>query len=226
MVKAQKSHIFALGVGAAVTKPKRPPADGGFRIRPIPGEPIRQVRLHPREGFRQARGGTAPDRPRTLSGLGHRHQDGGRGRRGLPARPRVEIHRLDLDNPGAILAAAGSSPSDTGPRTETTNKKGVATFQWNPSNAGATSTVTLDEELKTGTRTWTPSARQSRHQNGHGSRPPCAEDSMPSGECHRSQPVREMHREGNRIRPGTIEIEKSATPRARRYSSFTRSPAW
>ena len=39
-------------------------------------------------------------------------------------------------------------PPSTGPTTATTNADGVATFQWNPSNAHATSTATFDETLK------------------------------------------------------------------------------
>ena len=41
-------------------------------------------------------------------------------------------------------------PPDTGPRVETTNEQGVATFQWDTSNATATSTLRLSEELQEG----------------------------------------------------------------------------
>ena len=43
-----------------------------------------------------------------------------------------------------------SSTPPTGPRTATTNDDGVATFQWKPSSANATSTATINEALKPG----------------------------------------------------------------------------
>ena len=41
-------------------------------------------------------------------------------------------------------------PPNTGPRMETTNEQGVATFQWDTSNSSATSTLDLSEELQAG----------------------------------------------------------------------------
>ena len=43
-------------------------------------------------------------------------------------------------------------PPNTGPRTETTNEQGVASFQWDTSNSSATSTLDLSEELQAGIR--------------------------------------------------------------------------
>ena len=53
LVKAQNSHVFALGVGAGRDQAhERAAVDGGFRVRPIPRHRVRQGRLHARRGFR------------------------------------------------------------------------------------------------------------------------------------------------------------------------------
>ena len=114
-------------------------------------------------------------------------------------------------------------PPKTGPRTETTNEKGVATFQWDTGNANATSTLSLSEQLQDGYE-FVDAACNVTQTTRRGSRirrrlmlpTPTGEVTVGPNQ-YASCTVR------NRIRPGTIEIEKNATPESSLPFSFSGS---
>src|SRR5262249_11225856 len=53
-------------------------------------------------------------------------------------------------SPGSYAWLQPEPPPSTGARTQTTKTDGTASFQWKPSNSGATSTVNLTETAKAG----------------------------------------------------------------------------
>jgi hypothetical protein len=97
----------------------------------------------------------------------------------------------------------------------------VATFQWKPENADARSTVTLEEEVQAGydfvdanCNTSAPTRRRRRLVRRVQTTSPSFEVIVGPNQYTRCV-VR------NRIRPGTIEIEKSANPQGNQEFPFS-----
>jgi uncharacterized repeat protein (TIGR01451 family) len=222
LVKGQGSHVFAMGVGAAVTTPtsaRRLTAISGFD-------------QYPQTNFALADYTLVQDFAQLAQALRQiaielcqasvtvtKVVDEGDG-----------VYRPD---PGwrftaSVSMSAGgyawlqpAPPPPTGPRSETTNKDGVATFQWKPSNASATSTVTLTEDLKAGydfvdATCSTSAPGKTPKRTIRRTTPQVGGVTIKPGEYARCT-VR------NRIRSGTIEIEKSANPQTAQQFGFSGS---
>jgi uncharacterized repeat protein (TIGR01451 family) len=223
-VKLQRSHVFALGVGAAVNNARsanRLKAVSGFEQ--YPGNPFGESDFTLEKNFAQL---AAALRQIVLelcesSVTVTKQVDEGDG-----------VYRPDpgWDFTGSVSTTQGgytwvlpAPPPNTGPRTETTDEKGVATFQWDTSNADARSTLRLSEELQDGydfvdatcnvTQT---TRRRSRVVRSQVVTTPVGEITVGPNQ-YASCTVR------NRIRPGTIEIEKNATPESSQAFDFTGS---
>jgi uncharacterized repeat protein (TIGR01451 family) len=121
-----------------------------------------------------------------------------------------------------VLPTSGTGAS----RTAATNADGVATFQWKPSNSTATSTVTLEEQVKPNFD-FVDATCQVNSINSSGTRrrvlrrqtntaTPRATATIGPGE-YATCTVR------NKIRQGTIEIEKKANPQSSQAFGFTGS---
>ncbi len=130
----------------------------------------------------------------------------------------------------SVAMSSGSStwiqpapPPPSGERSATTDGSGVAKFQWKPSTAGATSTVTLSEEVKPGyqfvdasctvvqpTRSSTRVIRRTTM-------------TQPSGTITVGPNQYATCLVRNRVTPGTIEIEKIAIPESSQAFVFTGS---
>jgi uncharacterized repeat protein (TIGR01451 family) len=219
-VKAQGSHVFALGVGAAVTDPlsaRRLTAESGFN-------------QYPPTTFSQADYTLVKDFADLAAALRRIAVElcGGS----------VTVTKLVDEGDGTFKADPGWSftadvevsegeyswvqpppPPASGPRSEVTNDSGVATFQWNRSNATATSSVTLTEEVESGYQfgNWDCQVTAGRRllSRVQGSAPVIELTVGPNQfvKCNAF----------NRIQPGTIEIEKNATPESSQAFAFTGS---
>ena len=223
LVKAQGSHVFALGVGAAVTTPasaRRLTAISGFDRYPgVPfgeadytlvkdfdalAEALRQIAIE----LCQA---SVTVTKLVDEGDGEYRPD-----------PGWEFTASVATKPGGYTWTQPAPPPATGPRTETTNDDGVATFQWKPSSAGATSIVSLDEDQQSGYEfvdyTCEKSAPGKTRRRVIGGRSLDKRIQITIGPNEYAKcTIR------NRIKPGTIEIEKEATPQGSRNFAFTGS---
>jgi uncharacterized repeat protein (TIGR01451 family) len=223
-VKGQGSHVFALGVGAAVNNARsahRLTAVSGFEQ--YPGNPFGESDFTLEKDFAQL---AAALRQIVLelcesSVTVTKQVDEGDG-----------IYRPDpgWEFTGSVSTSQGgygwvlpAPPPDTGPRTETTNEKGIATFQWDTSNASARSTFRISEELQDGydfvdatCKVTEITRRRSRVVRTVTLTTPVGEVTVGPNQ-YASCTVR------NRIRPGTIEIEKNATPESSQAFNFTGS---
>ena len=223
-VKDDGSHVFMLGVGAAVNNARsadRLTAVSGFQQ--YPGNPFGESDFTLEDDFDQLAAALRQivlelcESSVTVTKL----VDEGDG-----------VYKPDSgwEFTGEVSTSSGgytwvlpAPPPKTGPRTETTNEKGVATFQWDTGNADATSTLSLSEQLQDGyefvdaacnvTQT---TRRRSRVRNRLMLPTPAGEVTLGPNQ-YASCTVR------NRIRPGTIEIEKNATPESRRPFIFSGS---
>jgi uncharacterized repeat protein (TIGR01451 family) len=123
--------------------------------------------------------------------------------------------------PGGYRWLQPAPPPNTGPRTDTTNKDGVVTFQWKPTDATATSTISLSEEPKPGYEfvdaqcTWSAPGR-TRARSLRSATVNVGTIMLKPNEYARCT-VR------NRVIPGTIEIEKSANPQSSQQFPFVGS---
>jgi uncharacterized repeat protein (TIGR01451 family) len=224
LVKGQGSHVLMLGVGAAVTRPasaKRLTAMSGFDQ--FPPAPFAEADYTLVENFNDLAAALRQIATELCSGsvTVTKLVDTGDG----TFRPQP-----GWDFTAAVDMSSGSftwvqpppaTPPDT--RTQTTTQDGVATFQWNPSSATATSTVTLTEIQKPGFVF--VDADCSIELAGQRSRVvlqrvrsvnPSANLTIPPN-AYAKCTVR------NRISPGTIQIIKSANPQTSQAFTFTGS---
>jgi uncharacterized repeat protein (TIGR01451 family) len=220
LVKGQGSHVFALGVGAAVTKPSsasRLTAVSGFDQ--FPGTPLSEADYTLVEEFDEL-----ADALRQLAIALCRSSvtvtklvDEGDG-----------VYRPDpgwrftasVSVPGGYTWVQPAPPPQSGPRSRVTDDDGVASFQWKPDNPNATSTVTLSELVKPGYEfvdytctTNAPGRTRRKVRQG------LLSQDIGTGTIGPNEYARCTVR--NRIVPGTIEIEKEATPQSRRPFPFT-----
>ena len=126
-------------------------------------------------------------------------------------------------NEGSYTWVLPKPPPDTGPREETTNEQGVATFQWDlsrPTAPSARATFSFSEEVNAGYAfvdaecTVSQTTRKRRRVLRRFSL------STPSGEVELAPGQDASCLVRNRIIPGTIEIEKNATPESSQEFRF------
>ena len=150
LVKSQGSHIFAIGVGAAVTTPS-----SAARLTAISGP-----HQYPDTAFGSADYTLVTDFADLEASLRQiatelcqasvtltKQVDEADGNGYRPEGGWTFTTSVDMSE-GSYTWVLPTPPPSTGPTTATTNADGVATFQWNPSNADATSTATFNEALK------------------------------------------------------------------------------
>jgi hypothetical protein len=151
LVKGQGSHVFALGVGAAVTKPtsaRRLTAVSGFDK--FPGTPFEEADYTLVENFddlaaalRQIAIALCRASVTVTKLVDEGDGQGYQPQAGWDFTVTVEV-------PGGYTWTQPKPPPDSGPRTQTTGADGTATFQWKPDDPQARSTVTGVETLKPG----------------------------------------------------------------------------
>ncbi len=124
-------------------------------------------------------------------------------------------------SPGSYTWVKPPGSPTPGPRTQITEDDGVVTFQWKPENSTATSQVSLEEQSRPGYEPvdWecvknAPGRTRKVTRRGTGRR-------LATGTLGPNEYARCTFR--NRIVPGTIEIEKQATPQSGQAFSFTGS---
>jgi uncharacterized repeat protein (TIGR01451 family) len=222
LVKGQGSHVFALGVGAAVTKPasaRRLTAISGFdKLPPADFSEADYTLVQDFDDLAAALRKIANELC-SASVTVTKLVDEGDGE--YRSDPGWTFTATVSTNPGSYRWVQPAPPPNTGPRSETTDENGVATFQWDPTNSIATSTVTLDEALKPGydfvdaTCTRGGPTRKRRRTVRRTSEPVKSLTLLPN-EYYKCTVK-------NKIKPGTIEIEKQATPLSAQKFPFTGS---
>jgi uncharacterized repeat protein (TIGR01451 family) len=222
LVKEQGSHVFAMGVGAAVTKEAS--AD---RLTAVSG-----TDELPPSGFSQADFTLVQDFDDLAEALRDianelcqasvtvtKLVDEGDGQ--YKPDPGWDFTAAVSTSPGSYAWLQPAPPPDRGPRTVTTDAEGVATFQWQPTDSSATSTITIAETQQAGYRfvdaTCTRgSPTPSRRTTTRRSTSVVGQLVLQPNEYYKCT-VR------NQIIPGTIEIEKRATPQGPTSFPFTGS---
>ena len=220
LVKGQGSHVLAMGVGAAVTKPssaRRLTAVSGFDR--FPGTPFEEADYTLVEDFdqlAQALREIAIALCEASVSVTKLVDEGDGAYRPDPG----WTFRANVSAPGGYTWVQPPPPTPPGPRSQITDDDGVATFQWKPSDASATSTVTLSEEVKPGyefvdysCEKNAPGRTRTRVRQG------AAAADIAVGNLGPNEYARCVVR--NRIIPGTIEIEKEATPQSSQRFPFT-----
>jgi uncharacterized repeat protein (TIGR01451 family) len=224
LVKAQGSHVLAMGVGAAVTREtsaRRLTAVSGFDRYPTPEGDLGRADYTLIEDFDDL---AAALRAFAVAlcqasvtvtklvdeGDGTYRPDAGWG-----------ITATVSTSTGSYAWVKPPKPPTPGPRTLVTDDDGVATFQWRPDDPTATSRVSLQEETRPGYEPvdWVcvknaPGRTRRVARRGTGLR-------LVAGTLGPNEYARCTLR--NRILPGTIEIEKRATPRTGQAFGFVGS---
>jgi uncharacterized repeat protein (TIGR01451 family) len=224
LVKEQRSHVLAMGVGAAVTT-----ASSAARLTAISG-----FDQFPDTAFEEADYTLVKNFDELAAALRiiavelceasvtiTKLVDEGDGE--YRPDPGWEFTASVSMSAGGYAWVQPAPPPPTGQRSKQTNEDGIATFQWKPSDAQATSTVALAEVLKPGfefvdatcatdapTRSGRAVLRRLRTTN------PSATVIVGPNQYAKCT----VH---NRIIPGTIEIEKAATPQSATAFPFTGS---
>lgn len=211
LVKGQGSHVFALGVGAAVTKPasaRRLTALSGFDQYPESAFGNADYTLvQDFDDLAQALRTIANELCEASVTVTKLVDEGDGAYRPDPG---WQFTAEVATTPGGYAWLQPAPPPSTGPRTATTNKDGVATFQWKPSSSSASSTISISEDLKPGYEFVDAVCTVSepgvtRRRVIRDRTPEETTGTLRPGEYAKCT-VR------NRIMPGTIEIEKDATP--------------
>jgi uncharacterized repeat protein (TIGR01451 family) len=222
LVKGQGSHVFAMGVGAAVTKEasadrltavsgtdELPPADfskADFTL----VQNFDDLAEALRDIANQLCQASVTVTKLVDEGDGQYRPD-----------PGWDFTATVSTSPGSYGWLQPAPPPATGARTVTTDDEGVATFQWQPTDSSATSTITIAETLQAGYRfvdaTCTRgSPTRSRRTTTRRSTLTVGQLVLQPNEYYKCT-VR------NQIVPGTIEIEKRATPQGPTSFPFTGS---
>ncbi len=221
VVKGQGSHVFAIGVGSAVTKPtsaRRLTAISGFdQFPPTSFEDADYTLVEDFDDLAAALRKIATELCQASvtvtklvdEGDGNYKPDAG-----------WKFTATVSTKPGDfkwVQPRPGSGSS----RSAYTNDEGVATFQWNPSDFEAVSTVKLDEKAKPGYKFVDATCDRSgpdrkRKLRIRRTSEPVKELTLRPNEYYKCT-VR------NQIKPGTIEIEKQATPQSAKKFAFTGS---
>jgi uncharacterized repeat protein (TIGR01451 family) len=225
-VKGQGSHVFALGVGAAVTKPasaRRLTAISGFDQ--FPGTDFEEADYTLVEDFDDlaARLRQIAIALCRASVSVTKLVDEGDGRGYQPASGWRFSATVSTD-PGEFEWVQPPPPTPSDPRSQTTGADGVATFQWKPNNSQATSTVTISEDVKPGyvyvdftCEKNAPGRTTRRVRRGRAGGPPVGTGQLGPNEYAKCT-VR------NRRAPpdtGTIRIYKDAVPNSSKVFDFT-----
>ena len=222
-VKEQGSHVLALGVGAAVTKAaseRRLTGSQASIVSAAAGAPS------PRPTTPWSRTSTSSRRRSARS-----RSSSARRRSASPSwwtRATASTAPIRAgSSPPTVSMSAGSytwlqpaPPPETGPRSQLTDSDGVATFQWKPSDATATSTVSLEEDVKPGYAFVTLDLLDERaRQEAQAHRP--ADDPAPDRDHRRAERVRACE-----ARTGSCRgRSRSRRRRPRRARSRSPSPA-
>jgi uncharacterized protein YegL len=222
LVKGDGSHVFALDVGAAVTK-----QSSADRLTAVSG-----TQQLPPATFSQADFTLVQDFDDLAEALREianqlcrasvtvtKLVDEGDGQ--YRADPGWTFTATVSTSPGSYAWLQPAPPPDTGPRSAVTGQDGVARFQWQPTDSTATSTVAIDETTKPGFRfvdvTCTRAARtRARRTTIRRTTVPLGQLVLKPNEYYKCT-VR------NQIIPGTIEIEKRATSQGSTEFPFTGS---
>jgi hypothetical protein len=145
-VKGQRSHVFALGVGAAVTKEtsaRRLTAVSGPDQYPVPQADFQKADYTLVEDFddlAQALRDIAVEMCQASVTITKLVDEGdGQGYR----KAQGWKFTAEVTVPGGYKWVVPPPPTPQNPRTQTTGTDGVATFQWKPTNANASSTVSV-----------------------------------------------------------------------------------
>ena len=220
-VKGQGSHVFAIGVGAAVTRPvsaRRLTAVSGFDEYPDPVSDFSKADFTLVEDFddlAEALQQIAVELCRTSVTVTKLVDEGDGVYRPDPG---WRFEATVTTKPGKYTWLQPPPPPASGPRSQTTDQDGVATFQWKPANASATSTVTLVEDLQTGYEFVDYTCVTGGASRAGGKVRRGAVPTINVGPLGAKQYARCTVR--NRIIPGTIEIEKDANPEGKQPFTF------
>jgi uncharacterized repeat protein (TIGR01451 family) len=224
LVKGQGSHVLAMGVGAAVTTPtsaRRLTAVSGFDKYPPAAfgqgdytlvDNFADLAAALRQMAVELCKASVTVTKLVDEGDGTYRPDPGWG----------FAASLDVNppaGPGGYAWVQPPPPPSIGPRSGLTDKDGTLTFQWKPSNAGASSTLTLDENVKEGYQFVDASCKT----NGASGVVRRKRTTIPRASVTLGANQFATCTFRNRINPGTIEIEKDATPDSTREFEFTGS---
>ena len=225
LVKGQGSHVLALGVGAAVTQEasaQRLTAISGFdQAPPADFSAADYTLVRNFDLLAAALRRIAVELCRSSVTVTKLVDEGDGVYRPDPGWSFTTTVSTSTGGFTWLLPTPGTGDS----RTAVTDTDGVASFQWKPSDATATSTVTVEEQLKPGfdfvdiacqLNAIDPSGSRRRVVRRTLSTMPIATAPIAPGH-YATCLVR------NKIRQGTIEIEKRATPQSAKAFDFTGS---
>jgi uncharacterized repeat protein (TIGR01451 family) len=219
LVKEDGSHVFAMGVGAAVTK-----QSSADRLTAVSGADQLPPASFSRADFTLVQ--NFDDLAAALREIANqlcqasitvtKQVDEGDGQ--YRADAGWTFTATVSANPGSYAWLQPAPPPETGPRSVVTDQDGVARFQWQPSSSTATSTVTIDETPKPGFRfvgveCTRSSPTPSRRTTTRRTTVPVGQLVLKPNEYYKCT-VR------NQIVPGTIEIEKRAAPQGSKQFPF------
>ena len=220
-VKEQGSHVFAVGVGAAVTRPtsaRRLTAISGFDQ--FPGVDFSKADYTLVENFDNLEAALRAIATELCqaSVTVTKVVDEGDGK--YRPDPGWKFTATVSTDPGDFTWVQPSTGTGSS-RSVYTGDDGVATFQWKPQDPSATSTVKLDEVVKPGYQfvdaTCTNNARsKKRRRTIKRTSEPVKSITVGPNQYYKCT-VR------NKIKPGTIEIEKQATPQSSQKFPFVGS---
>ena len=224
LVKGQGSHVFMMGVGAAVTKPAsahRLTAMSGFNQ--FPPADFSRADYTLVENFDDLAAALRRVAVALCSGSVTITKLVDTGDGTFRPQPGWDFTASVSVNQGGFAWVQPLPPTPPDQRTQTTNQDGVATFQWKPDNSTAASTVTLTEIQKPGfvfvdanCQTESPGRTGRSIVRRVTSTNPSAQVIVGPNQYAKCT-VR------NRISPGTIQIIKSANPQTSQAFAFTGS---